>query len=119
MGIHGSVKSQTYQLLVFFVKLKVADEFGYSAAEEFDREDLARNPDEERKIKIFRKEKRDREERTVKKIPFGVRGGVMSRQWKGYRKVLYDRCYSCFGFGHVAVDCVRQGSGRGFKRGRK
>ena len=42
------------------VKLKVADEFGYSAAEEFSGEDLARNSDEERKIKIFRKEKKER-----------------------------------------------------------
>ena len=101
------------------VKLKVADEFGFEVMEDFSKEDLARNKEEERKIKIFRKEKRDREEKTVKKIPFGVRGEVMSRRRKGYRKALYDRCYSCFGVGHIAADCVRQGSGRGSKRDRR
>ena len=48
------------------VKLKVADEFGYFAAEDFNKEDLARTLDEEKKIKIFRKEKKEREQRGSK-----------------------------------------------------
>ena len=105
------------------VKLKVADEFGFDAMEDFSKEDLARNKEEEKKIKVFRKEKKDREENAVKKGKVlwmrGVRGEGMSRWWKGYRKVLSDRCYSCLGVGHVAADCVKRGSGRGFKRGRR
>ena len=104
------------------VKLKVADEFGFEVMEDFSKEDLARNKEEEKKIKVFRKEKRDREEMSVGKEKVlrmvwgqhcGVRDEFMSKWWKGYRRVLYDRCYSCFGVGHFAVECVRRGSERG------
>ena len=44
------------------LKLKVADEFGFKAMEDFIKEDLARNEKEE-KIKALRKEKREREEK--------------------------------------------------------
>ena len=72
------------------VKLKVADEFGYSALEEFDREDLARNSDEERKIKIFRKEKKERVRRG---------GGRMSA-------CIRLRCRHSLD--HISRDCVRR-----------
>ena len=79
--------------------------------------------EEEKKKKAFRKEKKDREEKAVKKGKVlwmrSVRGEGTARWWKGYRKVLADRCYSCLGVGHVAVDCVRRGPGRGFEGGRR
>ena len=43
-------------------KLKIANEFGYKAVEDFTKEDLARNEKEEKKIKWLRKEK-EREEK--------------------------------------------------------
>ena len=42
-------------------KLKIANEFGYKAVEEFVKEDLARDEKEEKKIKLLRKEKKERE----------------------------------------------------------
>ncbi len=44
-------------------KLKIANDYGFKAVEEFAKEDLARNDEEEKKIKRFRKEKKEREER--------------------------------------------------------
>ena len=75
-------------------KLKVADEFGFEAMEDFSKEDLARNKEEEKKIKVFRKEKKDREQRTVKKG---------TPRW--FRKFRDD--YN------------RRDSGRGFRGGRR
>ena len=105
------------------VKLKVADEFGFDAMEDFSNEDLARNKEEEKKIKVFRKEKKDREQKAVKK------GKASERGWKNlghgfsynrsYGFSYNRRCYSCSGVGHVVADCVRQGSRRGFKGGRR
>ena len=82
------------------VKLKVADEFGYSAAEEFSGEDLARNSDEERKIKIFRKEKKERVRRG---------GGRMSA-------CIRLRCRHSLG--HISRDCAKGSFGWRFKGGR-
>ena len=44
-------------------KLKIANEFGFKAVEEFVKEDLARDEKEEKKIKSLRKEKKEREEK--------------------------------------------------------
>ena len=76
------------------VKLKVADEFGLEAMEDFNKEDLARNKEEEKKIKVFRKEKRDREQRTVK--------NGTPRWFRKFRD-----------------DYNRRDSGRGFRGGRR
>ena len=92
------------------VKLKIADEFGFEALEDFNKEDLARNKEEEKKIKVFRKEKKDREQRTVKK--------GTPRWFRNFRDD-YNRCYSCWRLGHVAVDCVRKDFGRGFRSSRR
>ena len=95
------------------LKLKIADEFGFDAMEEFSNEDLARNREEERKIKVFRKEKKAREQKTVKK------GRASGRGWKNLPPGVGRRCYSCSGVGHVAADCGKQGSRRGFKGARR
>ena len=44
-------------------KMKIADEFGFKALDEFLKEELARNAKEEKKIKRHRKEKKEREEK--------------------------------------------------------
>ena len=87
------------------VKVKVADEFGYSAMEDFNREDLARNKDEEKKIKIFRKEKKERERRN---------GGMVNT-----RNRLCHRCFNCWSFGHISRDCAKGRSGQSFKGGKR
>ena len=92
------------------VKLKIADEFGFGAMEDFNKEDLARNKEEEKKIKVFRKEKKDREQETVKKG---------TPRWFRKFRDDYNRCYSCWELGHVTRDCVRRDSGRGFRGGRR
>ena len=105
--------------------LKVADSYGFKAAEEFVKDELARNADEEKKIKRFRKEKKEREEKARGNRGFrGSRGGYGSfgsgRQ--GYKGKQFDgaakdgsdkskskdvRCYNCQGFGHMARDCTK------------
>ena len=92
------------------VKLKIADEFGFEAMEDFNKEDLARNKEEEKKIKVFRKEKKDRERKIGKK---GSSRGV-----KKFHDA-YKRCYSCWRFGHVTRDCVGRDSWRGFRDSRR
>ena len=92
------------------VKLKIADEFGFGAMEDFNKEDLARNKEEEKKIKVFRKEKKDREWKT------GLKGSL--REGKRFHDA-YNRCFNCWRFGHVARDCVRRDSWRSFRDSRR
>jgi hypothetical protein len=61
--VGGLVKEVEEEIDDQNLKLKVADEFGFKAMEDFIKEDLARNEKEEKKIKALRKEKRDREEK--------------------------------------------------------
>ena len=117
-------------------KLKIADDYGFKAVEEFAKEDLARNDEEEKKIKRFRKEKKEREEKARGYRGFrggrsGFRGFGDGRQgyenrggWSSsYKDKKFDgggaargsdkaevkdvRCYNCQGFGHMARDCSK------------
>jgi len=117
-------------------KLKIANDYGFKAVEEFAKEDLARNDEEEKKIKRFRKEKKEREEKARGYRGFrggrsGFRGfgdgrqGYESRRgWSGsYKDKKFNgggaardsdkakakdvRCYNCQGFGHMARDCSK------------
>ena len=116
-------------------KLKIADEYGFKAVEEFAKEELARNAEEEKKIKRFRKEKKEREEKARGYRGFrggrsGFRGFGDSRHeyesrrgWDGsYKDRRFDgavrgsdksdvfkdvKCYNCQGFGHVVRDCFK------------
>ena len=92
------------------VKLKIADEFGFGAMEDFNKEELARNKEEEKKIKVFRKEKKDRERKT----------GLLdsSRRVKRFRDA-YDKCFNCLRVGHVARDCAWRNSWRSFSDSRR
>jgi hypothetical protein len=96
---------------------------------------------EEKKIKAFRKERRDREEKMGGKASSWFRstgyraryfgsaaGGARSgrkdvRGVRNSRSVWYARgtikCFSCLGTGHVAGDCVGRGFGRGFESSRR
>ena len=112
--------------------LKVADKFGFNAAEEFVKDELARNADEEKKIKRFRKEQKERQDKMRSYRGFrGGRGGYggfgsgyggfgsgrqgfKARQFGGVAKDSSDkskakdvRCYNCQGFGHIARDCTK------------
>ena len=117
-------------------KLKIANDYGFKAVEEFAKEDLARNDEEEKKIKRFRKEKKEREEKARGYRGFrgsrsGFRGFGDGRQgyenrggWSSsYKDKKFDgggaargsdkaevkdvRCYNCQGFGHMARDCSK------------
>ena len=109
-------------------KLKIADEFGFPALDDFTKEDLARDEKEEKKIKALRKEKKEREEKV--KGRGGVRGfgyrGFGSRDRSSYSRLGFVggkkvadgfrskgdiRCFSCQAVGHMARDCVKLPSG--------
>ena len=83
-------------------KLKIANDYGFKAVEEFAKEDLARNDEEEKKIKRFRKEKKEREEKARGYRGFrGGRSGFKSfgdgRQ--GYEsRALADKSGNMFDF---------------------
>ena len=125
-------------------KLKIANDYGFKAVEEFAKEDLARNDEEEKKIKRFRKEKKEREEKARGYRGFrggrsGFRGFGDGRQgyenrrgWGGsYKDKKFDeggavrgsdkaevkdvRCYNCQGFGHMARDCSKPHVSKGRK----
>ena len=104
-GVEDLVKEVEEEIDGQNVKLKVADEFGYPAAEDFNKEDLARNLDEEKKIKIFRKEKKEREQRS---------GGRVNT-----RNKLWHRCFNCWDLGHISRDCAKGSFGWRFKGGRR
>ena len=53
--------------------MKIANEFGFKAVEEFTKEDLARDEKEEKKIKLLRKEKKEKEEKS--RSYRGIRSG--------------------------------------------
>ena len=132
--VGGLVKEVEKEIDDQNLKLKVADEFGFKAMEDFSKEDLARNEKEEKKIKALRKEKRDREEKVggkaglqgswfrgvggrVKYFGSGKTAGGARSGRKDVRdvRVVWDlrglgiKCFSCLGIGHVARDCVRRG----------
>ena len=84
------------------VDLKIGDEFGFGAVEVFNREELARNKEEEKKIKGFRKEKdeSDRERKIRRKV-------------KNFSNA-YIQCFNCLRQGHVARECSWRSSWRSF-----
>ena len=121
-------------------KLKIADEFGFRALEDFTKEDLARDEKEEKKIKVLRKEKKEKEEKsrsyrvnrsgrdsfqsfkdsyrgfgdTFKDEKF--EGKRNSREGDKFKSKEDIKCYNCQGFGHMARDCSKpQSGGRGRK----
>ena len=111
-GIGGLVKEAGKEIDDQNLKLKVADEFGFKAMEDFGKEDLARDEKEEKKIKALRKEKKEREEKVKTKVGNKVfeRNFVKKGGWKEVRGRAGMKCYSCLGLGHMARDCVRSSS---------
>ena len=121
-------------------KLKIANEFGFKALEDFTKEDLARDEKDEKKIKALRKEKKEKEEKSRSYRGFrSSRDGYRSFKdgYRGFGDAFKDKkfeskrnskegdkfkskdgikCYNCQGFGHMARDCSKpQSGGRGGK----
>ena len=113
-GVEDLVKEVEEEIDGQNVKVKVADEFGYLAVEDFNKEDLARNKDEEKKIKIFRREKKERERRT------GLKGSLRGvNRVHGGMVDARNRCFNCWRLGHISRDCVKRSSGQSFKGSRR
>ena len=121
-------------------KLKIANEFGFRALEDFTKEDLARNEKKEKKIKALRKEKKEKEEKSrSNRFNRSSRDGYRSfrESYRGFGDTFKDKkfedkrnskegdkfknkedtkCYNCQHFGHMARDCSKpQSRGRGRK----
>ena len=75
--IGGLVKEAEKEIDDQNLRLKIADEFGYKAMQDFIKEDLARDEKEEKKIKALRKEKKEREEKDKGK------GGFQGFRFRG------------------------------------
>ena len=114
-GADGIPRAITDQLAVGdkliddrIVLMKVAIEFGWSSCAEFDKEEIARNEAEEKKIKRLRKaqtaqkdrerDKKEREE-AAKKRKAGDGGGGRDRFSRS------TVCYRCNKTGHIAHNC--------------
>ena len=122
--VGGLVKEAEKEIDDQNLRLKIADEFGYKAMEDFIKEDLARDEKEEKKIKALRKEKKEREEKGRGKAGlrgFGFRGFGFKDKDSGSWRNFYGersrkegvRCFNCQGMGHVARDCVKAPVGPG------
>ena len=119
-------------------KLKIADEFGCRALDDFNNEDLARDEKEEKKLKALWKEKKEREEksriRRGKDGYRGIRDGYRGFRdgYRGFRDGFKDNRFNdkrnnreddksksnedtkyfyCQRFGHMAKDCTKPQAG--------
>ena len=132
--IEGLVKEAEKEIDDQNHKLKIADEFGFPALDDFTKEDLARDEKEEKKIKALKKDRKEKEEKSRSgrgrggyasgKGSFrgfssrdrsfcGGRSDKRTDSLKGKGKI---NCFNCQAVGHMARDCVKPSAGGRGKR---
>ena len=132
--IEGLVKEGEKEIDDQNHKLKIADEFGFPALDDFIKEDLARDEKEEKKIKALKKDKKEKEEKSRSRRGRGGyasgKGGFRGFSFRGFSsrdRNFYGRrsnkgtdslkdkedikCFNCQSLGHMARDCVKPSSG--------
>ena len=127
--IEGLVKEAEKEIDDQNHKLKIADEFGFPALDDFTKEDLARDEKEEKKIKALKKDRKEKEEKSRSRRGrggyasgrgsfrglgfkgrsfYGGRNDKKSDGLRGKEKVI---CFNCQAVGHMARDCVKPSAG--------
>ena len=132
--IEGLVKEGEKEIDDQNHKLKIADEFGFPALDDFTKEDLARDEKEEKKIKALKKDKKEKEEKSWSRRGRGgyasgkgsfrgfssrdrsFYGGRSDKRTDSLRGKGKINCYNCQAVGHMARDCVKPSSGGRGKR---
>ena len=127
--IEGLVKEAEKEIDDQNHKLKIADEFGFPALDDFTKEDLARDEKEEKKIKALKKDRKEKEEKSRSRRGrggyasgrgsfrgFGFKdrsfyGGRSDKRTDGLKGKEKVNCFNCQAVGHMARDCVKPSAG--------
>ena len=127
--IEGLVKEAEKEIDYQNHKLKIADEFGFPALDDFTKEDLARDEKEEKKIKALKKDRKEKEEKSRSRRGRGgyasgrgsfrgfsskdrsFYGGRSDKRTDGLKGKEKVNCFNCQVVWHIASDCVKPSAG--------